>query len=724
VAGGLAVGLGIRQVLKRPRPGPDPDDPALLGWVRVERDNAVVIRIAQSEMGQGASTALAQLIAEEMDIDWTRVRTEHISLARHVRFSRYYGRTDTAESRGVRESQRMLRVAGAQIRAMLLAAAGKKLNAPVSELQTSQSKISHPSSGRVLTYGEVAEAAASIDPPDPDDLQLRDRKDWTLIGQPVGRMDARAKVDGSATFGMDIVLPGMKYAAVSMCPVFGGSLKSFDRDVALRRRGVHAVVAFKGGEAGGVRHMSDGVAVVADNWWRAKTALEAMPITWDEGPFASATTESLENELAAGLSAKPELVLRNDGDVDAALAAAATRLEADYHVPFLEHATMETMNCTALVTDDKFEVWAPTQKPEDALEIAAEMSGLPIESGEVHVPLLGCGFGRRQWNDYVSQAVQIARQVKGVPVKVLWSREETTRRGYYRPAVTSRLRAGLDGRGTLTAWSHRISANAKRPEYATYGSDSLLYAVPNMRVDLAVTPTAMPLGVYRSVAFGPNCFFTQSFTDEIARASGADPSQVLRALLDPARAPKTVPPGALLDDLTPAVRAARLRNVLDEVVRRAAWSKPLGRHRGRGIAVEEEASAYFACVAEVTLDGDGWFRVDRVVIAADVGIVVNPALAAAQIQGGVAFGLSAALYGRITVDKGRVVESNFTDMKMLTLADMPKVECHFVGDSDTWGGVGEPATAVIAPAVANAVYDAGGPRIRRLPFSGQDIRPR
>jgi isoquinoline 1-oxidoreductase beta subunit len=416
VAGGLAIGLGIRHVLKRPRRGPDPDDPALLSWIRVEPDDTVIIRIAQSEMGQGASTALAQLIAEEMDLDWTRVRTEHISLARHMRFSRYYGRTDTAESRGVRDSQHMLRVAGAQIRAMLLAAASDRLNVPVTELHTSQSRILHAPSGRAVTYGEVAAAAAAVRPPDPDGVQLRERKEWKVIGHSVGRMDTRSKVDGSAQFGIDIVLPGMRYAAVSMCPVFGGSLKRFDRDVALRRRGVQAVVEFKGGDAGGVRHMSDGVAVIADNWWRAKTALEAMPIAWDEGPFASASTETLESGLAAGLSATPELVLRNDGDVDSALAAAATRVEADYHVPFLEHGTMETMNCTALVTDDKFEVWAPTQKPEDALEIAAEMAGLPIESGELHVPLLGCGFGRRQWNDYVSQAVQIARQVKGVPI--------------------------------------------------------------------------------------------------------------------------------------------------------------------------------------------------------------------------------------------------------------------------------------------------------------------
>lgn len=675
-------------------------------------------------MGQGTSTALAQLIAEEMDLDWALVHTEHISLARHVRFSRYYGRTDTAESRGVRESQRALRVAGAQIRGMLLQAAAERLRVPASELRTSQSRIFHASSGRGVTYGEVAAAAAAVPPPESDSVRLRHRRNWKLIGKSVGRIDARSKVDGSAKFGIDIVLPGMKYAATKMCPVFGGSLRRYDKDAALRMRGVEAVVEFKGGEAGGVRHMSDGIAVVADNWWRAKTALEHMPIEWDLGPWASATTQKLNDELASGLSRAPDLVLRNVGNVETALKAAAMQVEADYHVPFLEHATMETMNCTAVVTDDKFEVWAPTQKPEDALELAAELAGLPIGRGELHVPLLGCGFGRRQWNDYVSQAVQIARQLKGVPIKVIWSREETTRRGYYRPALMARMRAGLDKTGALVAWSHRLSANAKRPEYATYGSDSLLYAVPNMHVDLCVTPTTMPLGVLRSVAFGPNCFFTQSFTDEVARASGADPVQFLRTLLDPARTPHDVPKGALLDDLAPARRAERLRNVLDHVARHANWGKPLASARGRGVAVEEEAGAFFACVAEVTLDGRGWFRVDRVVVAADIGIVVNPALAAAQIQSGVAYGLSAALYGSITVDKGRVVEGNFTDMKVLTMAEMPKVEVHFVGDSDTWGGVGEPATAVVVPAVANAIVDAGGPRIRVLPFKSQPMMRR
>jgi isoquinoline 1-oxidoreductase beta subunit len=447
-----------------------------------------------------------------------------------------------------------------------------------------------------------------------------------------------------------------------------------------------------------------------------------MPKEWDEGSWGTADSATIEAALQRGLSVAPELVLRDDGDAEAALGSAVRRIEAEYSTPFLEHGTMETMNCTALVTDEKFEVWAPTQKPEDAFEIASELTSL--RNGEVHVPLMGCGFGRRQWNDYVSQAVQIARELKGTPVMLIWSREETTRRGYYRPALRTRLRGGFDAKGSLVAWTQRLSCNAKRPEYASYGSDSLLYAVPNMRVDLAVMPTKMPLGVLRSVAFGPNCFFTQSFTAELAHAAGVDPVDFLRTLLDPARTPPHVPKGALLDDFSPAERARRLRNVLDEAARLTNWGTPLGARQGRGIALEEESGAYYACVAEVGLDGAGWFRIERIVVVVDAGIVVNPALAAAQVQGATAYGLSGAMYGRITIDKGRVVEGNFDEMKVLRMVEMPPIECHFVGDAETWGGIGEPAAAVVVPAVANAIFDAGGPRLRSLPFDSHDIRPR
>jgi CO/xanthine dehydrogenase Mo-binding subunit len=384
---------------------------------------------------------------------------------------------------------------------------------------------------------------------------------------------------------------------------------------------------------------------------------------------------------------------------------------------------MEPMNCTALVTDDRFEVWAPTQVPETAIGIAAEAAGMDVSRGELHPTLMGGGFGRRQNSDYVRQAVLIAKAMKGTPVKLIWSREDTTRHGPFRPTSLSRLRAALDADGQPTAWWHRIVAHSISPVQSTYGADALLYAVPNMRVDLAIRELRVPEAPMRGVAFSMNAFVTQSFIDELAAAAGADPYAFQRALLEPSRMHDYVPPSVFPDfeELAPGVRAARLRAVLDEAASKASWSEPLGPNRGRGIAVNEEGTSYFAAVVEVTLDGEGWFSVDRVVVAGDPGFLVNPDIAEAQVEGSVAFGLTSAIYGEITIRDGAVVQSNFHDYRMLRIDEMPKVEVHWVLNREVWSGVGEPAAAAVIPALTNAIYSAGGPRIRALPLKNHRI---
>jgi isoquinoline 1-oxidoreductase beta subunit len=384
---------------------------------------------------------------------------------------------------------------------------------------------------------------------------------------------------------------------------------------------------------------------------------------------------------------------------------------------------MEPMNCTALVSEDRFEVWTPTQVPETAIAIAAEAAGMDVSQGELHPTLMGGGFGRRQNSDFVRQAMLIAKAMKGTPIKLLWSREDTTRRGPFRPASLSRLRAALDDRGNVTAWWHRIAAHSASPVQSTYGADSLLYAVPNMRADVAVREPVVPEAPMRGVAFSMNCFVTQSFVDELAVAAGADSYAFQRALLDPEKAGEYVPPSVFpdFDNVPPKVRAARLRAVLDEAAATSDWGAPLGPNRGRGIAVNEEGTSYFAAVVEATLDGEGWFSVDRVVVAGDPGFLVNPGIATAQVEGSVAFGLTSAIYGEITLRGGAVEQSNFHDYPILLLDEMPRVEVHWVLNQEIWGGVGEPASAVVIPALTNAIYNAGGPRIRALPLKNHRI---
>jgi isoquinoline 1-oxidoreductase subunit beta len=715
--GGLAIGLRFASFHSKNKTI-EPESGEIHNWIVVAPDNSVTIRIAQMEMGQGAMTAMAQLLSEELEVDWSKVKTDFISIAEQMRRNGVFGSTETGASMGVRRSELPLRTAGAQIRTMLVRAASQRLGVPESELVAKKSVITHTLTGTTLTYGELAAAAAEVAIPDSASVKLKDPRDWKCIGKPLKRLDLPMKVDGTAIFGIDVQLPGMKHAAIMISPIFGGRLKHYDAKAALALPAVHKIVEIKG-----VGRLDDAIAVVADDWWQAKRALDTIQLEWDGGAWATVDSDAILASLRTGLKGPSNKILRNDGDVEAAMASAARILEADYFSPYLENATMEPMNCTALVTDESFEVWAPTQVPEKALKAAAEIAGMPISKGNLHPTQMGGGFGRRQQSDFVEQAVYIAKTMKGIPVKLLWSREETMRHGFYRPANVSRVRAAIDGAGNITAWSHRIAASSDSEALNVLGSDQLLYAIPNMRIDLAIRPSHVPEGRMRGVAFATHSFVTQTFIDEVARAVGKDVYEFQRALLDPDRTPGTAP--VALEDknnLSPRERAVRLRSVLDEVAEKAGWGRPLGANQGRGIATHEEAEGFYAVVVEVTLDGKGWLSIDRVVVAGDPGYLVNPACADAQVEGSVAFALTAAMYGAITIRDGRVMEANFDDYKMLRIHEMPKVETHWVLSSQPpWGGVGEPVVAPVIPALVNALYDAGGPRIRSLPLMSHEI---
>ena len=680
-------------------------------WITVSPDNTVTIRVAQMEMGQGATTTMAQLLAEELGVDWSTLKTEPISIRTHLLRGKVYGRTRTDASRGVRESQELLRKCGAQIRSMFLRAGSERLGVPISELAAANSTITHTPTGRQLTYGELAAAAATLVPPDWSSLELKSPDKWSVIGKPLERLDVPAKVDGSAIYGIDVNLPGMKYAAIAMCPVFGGSLKSYRAPDLFDNSGILKILEVD-------RHgRPEAIAVVADQWWQAKKACETIVIEWDAGPWGTADSESLFVRMQGALKGPSQRVLQSTGDVEAALSSARQILEAEYFVPYLEHATMEPMNCTALVTDDRFEVWVPTQAPERAIKVAAETAGLPVKKGELHPTQIGGGFGRRLETDFVAQAVQIAKAMKGTPIKLLWSREDTTRHSFYRPANLSRLTGGIDTQGDISAWAHRIVASSEDEVLHHLGSKQFLQAIPNILVDTVVMPCHVPEGLMRSVGLATHGFVTLCFIDELARSAGKDPYQFQRDLLDPRKA-REVRPGKI----SPEARAARLRRVLDEAARKSGWGKPPGPNRGRGISALEYADANFSVVVEVTLDGEGWLTVDRAIVVGDPGFLVNPDIAEAQIEGSIAFGLTSALYGEITIEQGAVVQRNFDDYRILRVNEMPKVETHWLLSREPpWGGLGEIVVALVAPALTNAIYDAGGPRIRSLPIKNHKL---
>jgi isoquinoline 1-oxidoreductase beta subunit len=682
--------------------------PEINAWVRVLPDDRVVIRIVRSEMGQGTLTGLAQLVAEELDCDWSKVSTEQPTPGQSLARNRVWGNFSTGGSRGIRESHEYVRKGGAAARMMLVQAAADEWKVPVGECRAAGSVITHGPTGRTTSYGQMAEAAAKL--PVPTDVPLKDPKDWKLIGQPVMRLDTKDKLTGAQVYGMDLKLPGMLNAAIKDCPVFGGKVKSFDAAAVARRPGVKKVV-----QVG-----DTAVAVVADTWWHAKTALDALPVVWDEGANATASSASFATVLKAGLDA-PEAVVGNSvGDARAALAAAPRTIEAVYAYPHQNHATMETMNATARWTSTRCEVWTPTQNGEAALAATSEAAGLPAAQCEVYKINLGGGFGRRgAVHDWVRQAVAIAKELPGTPVKLIWSREEDMQHGRYHPVTMCKLKAGLDAQGNVTALHMRISGQSILagvfPQNIQNGRDpvvfqglnapgpeaSIGYSVPHLLVDHAMRNPTVPPGFWRGVNLNQNAVYLECFIDELAQATKQDPLAFRLKLMD---------------------NHPKHRAVLEAAARGAGWGTPAPAGVYRGLAQTMGFGSYVAAVAEVSVSPAGELKIHRIVAATDPGHAVNPQQIAMQVEGSFVYGLSAALFGECTLKDGRIEQSNFDTYPVLRLAQMPKVETILVPSGGFWGGVGEPTIAVAAPAVLNAIFAATGVRIRELPLKNQSLK--
>jgi isoquinoline 1-oxidoreductase subunit beta len=700
-SGGLALGLNV----------PFIDDAAAQAgatevnvWVAIKPDDTCVIRIARSEMGQGTLTGLAQLVAEELECDWKKVTTEGISPERNLASKRAWGEMGTGGSRGIRTSQDYVRRGGAAARMMLLQAAADQWKVPVGEVTVSNGIITHTASKRTTSYGKVAAAAAKVAPPDQKAIKLKDPKTWSIAGKPLKRLDTADKLNGSKVYAIDLKLPGMLCAAVKDCPVFGGKLASFDDAKVKDMPGVKKVV--KVGDTG--------VAVVADTWWRAKTALEALPITWDEGANANVSSATIAERLKEGLDATETNGDVKNGDAVAAIAGAAKKVEAVYSTPFLAHACMEVMNATVKLSADKAEVWVPSQNLEASLAALSEASGLPLTKCEVHRHDLGGGFGRRGGTqDYVHQAVAIAKQFPDTPIKLIWSREEDQAHDFYRPISQCKMSAGLDDQGNLVGLHVRASGQSinawlnpagvvggkdsrqLQGWYAEPGDAQLGYTVPNLLVEYVMRNTHVPVGPWRGVNTNQNAVYMECFIEECARAAGKDSVEFRRALM---------------------AKHPRHLAVLNAAAEKGDWGKPLPAGVHRGIAQFMGYGSYSAATAEVSVDAKGKVKVHRMVLALNCGHAVNPDQIAAQVEGSVAFGLSATFYGEMPVEKGRMTSLNFDSYEIMRLAEMPKVETVIVPTYDFWGGVGEPTICVVAPAVLNAIQAAIGRPVRELPL--------
>ena len=702
--GGLAVGIRMPLGLRAAEAQGTAAAAEVNAWVVVKPDDTCVIRIARSEMGQGTRTGLAQLVAEELECDWKKVATESITPGQNLARERVWGEMATGGSRGIRTSHDYVRRGGAAARMMLLQAAADEWKVPVAEVSVADGVITHAGTGRRTTYGKVAAAAAKLTPPDLKSIKLRDPKEWKIAGKPMKRLDTADKLDGSKVFAIDVKLPGMLHAAIKACPVFGGKLVSYDEAKISGRPGVRRVVKVN----------DSTIAVVADTWWRARSALEALPIVWDEGPGASQSSATIGKHLEEGLAAKDVYAFRNEGDAIAAIQGAAKKVEAVYGTPFLAHATMEPMNCTVKLSAERAECWVATQNSEASLAALSEQSGVPLAKCEVYRHDLGGGFGRRGGNqDYVRQAVNIAKHFPDVPVKMIWSREEDMGHDFYRPISQCKLAAGLDDKGALVGLHVRISGQSinafVNPALVTNGQDArqlqgytdkpgdaqLGYTVPSLLIEYVMRNTHVPVGPWRGVNTNQNAVYMECFIEEVARAAGADSLEFRRALMS--KHPKHLA-------------------VLNAAAAKGDWGKPLPAGVHRGIAQFMGYGSYSAAVAEVSVSGEGKVKVHRMVLALDCGHAVNPDQIAAQVEGSVAYGLSAALYGECTVQNGRMTELNFDRYQLLRLAEMPKVETVIVPSHDFWGGVGEPTISVVTPAVLNAIFAATGKPVRTLPL--------
>jgi isoquinoline 1-oxidoreductase subunit beta len=693
VSGGAGAGLVIAFHLPggaRRLAAAAPEEPARLNaWIRIGTDGSVTFLVSESEMGQGVLTSMPMLIAEELDVDWAELRSIHAPADREA-----YGRQSTGGSTSVRTNHERLRLAGATAREMLIAAAAARWGVAAAACRAERGRVVHDASGRSVSYGDVADAAAALEPP--SDPPLRKPSEFRIIGSRMPRLDTPSKVDGSAVFGLDIAVPGMLTALVARPPAFGGKVRSFDPAPALAVPGVRKVA-----------EIPSGVVVAADSFWAAKKGRDALAAEWEPGPLGPLSDERIL-EICRGAAAGGAAA-RADGDAPGAIAAAATRLEAVYEVPFLAHATMEPMNCTADVREDGCDIWTGTQAQTSAQDIAARITGLPVEKVRIHTMMLGGGFGRRSRNDFVSEAAHASKAL-GAPVKVVYTREDDMAAGSYRPVAYNELSAGLDAAGRPVAWEHRIVSPSILADLgaplengidatAVESAANLPYAIPNVRVTYADPGLPVPVHFWRSVGNTQNVFVTECFLDELAEAAGRDPLEFRLGLLD--GHPR---------------RARALRRAAEA----AGWGRALPAGRGMGCAVSECFGSVIAQVAEVAVDDDGTVRVPRVVCAVDCGSVVNPDTIEAQMDSGVVYALSAALYGRITIADGGAVEGNFDDYPIVRFREMPKVETVIIAEGDPVGGIGELGVPALAPAVCNALFAATGRRVRRLPIGRLD----
>ncbi|WP_340692904.1 molybdopterin cofactor-binding domain-containing protein [Hyphomonas sp.] len=709
-ATGLTIGV-LAACSKKPGE-PDYSDmepnPEVNAWVHIGHDDTVTVRIARSEMGQGTLTGLAQLVAEELECDWAKVTTEYPTPGQNLARDRVWGDFSTGGSSGIRRSHQYVREGAAAARIMLVEAAAKEWGIPVTECTVSKGVVSLKGTKKTLTYGKLASAAAQLAPP--FEVTLKDPKDWTIIGQPKLRLDTADKLTGAQVYGSDVKLDGMLTASIRQSPQIGGKVKSFDATAVMSMPGVKNVV-----QVG-----DDAVAVVADTWWRANKAVLALPVEWEAGvAFSSA---EFETELDDGLTSDDAFTGNKVGDIAPAFANAAKVIEATYNMPFQNHAPMEPMNATAIWTPEKCEVWCPTQNGEAALAAAADAAGLPIEQCDVYKLLLGGGFGRRGMSDYVSQAVKIAKQMPGTPIKLQWSREEDMLHGFFHPTTKAKARGALDADGNLTGLHIRISgqsilaalmpqALANGMDFATFqgllpsGVDArvedqtMKYTFDNLLVDHAMRNPPVRPGFWRGVNANQNAIYLECFMDELAHAAGRDPLEFRLAHLKD----------------SPNSQA-----VLKAVAEKSGWGSDDG--KSRGLCNFYSFGSYTAACAEVTVVDDGSLKIDRIVAATDPGYAVNPQQVEAQVQGSFVYGLSAMLYGEITFENGVAQQKNFDTFNSMRISEMPKVETLVMPSGGFWGGVGEPTIAVAAPAVLNAIFAATGKRVRQLPIKDQNLR--
>jgi isoquinoline 1-oxidoreductase beta subunit len=703
VGAGLTIGFALPRLSRglRSRPAPFGTD----GWIHIDSGGVVTLALDRTEMGQGVMTALPMILAEELEADWKTIKVAPV-VVNPAGWSRDVG---TGASWSVRGSYAMLRTVGAAAREMLVTAAAARWGVDPAACQARQGFVMHPPSGRRLGYGALAASANLLDVP--RNPRLKTPSEFTLLGKRVKRLDTPSKVDGTAIYGIDVRVPGMLYASIERSPVFGGKLKRFDARAALGTPGVRRVVPMEGLGARKARpgkwrtYTEDGVAVLADGFWQALIGRRALEVSWAPGENQSLGSESIRRSFVQ-LAERQGATARSQGDAAAALRGAATRIEAVYQLPFLHQATMEPMNCTADVRPDGCDIWVPTQKQTEAQRVAAELTGLPEDKVRIHTTLLGGGFGRRQEHDYLAEAVTLSMKVGG-PVQVVWTREDDVRHGFYRPAVYNKLAAGLDRSDSPVAWTHRIVGPSIREwkfntlrsgidKWLVEGAADLPYRIPHIRVDQVIADVPVPRGFWRSTGASHNTYVTECFFDEVARAAGRDPYELRRELLQ---------------------EHPRHLAALDLAAEKSGWGRPLPAGHFHGIAVVSYADAFVAEVAEVSMGPSGKPRVHRMVCAIDCGPAVNPDIIAAQMEGGVAFGLTAVLYGEISLERGRVRQSNFHDYRLLPISEMPAVETFVVPSIAKIGSVGDPALPPVAPAICNAIFAATGRPVRRLPFA-------